>query len=154
VSRITPSFGDVANEMHGATTWGKALTVPGIAFIILLSACFNYTNLSIARSLSRAKEVGIRKTAGAMRYQVFLQYVTEAVIVSLLSLVLSVCILLWMRDSGAFNADWEFIPRLSADMPLLLLLVLFGLLTGVLAGGLPAWVLASFKPAGILRGIT
>ncbi|GAA0532915.1 ABC transporter permease [Chitinophaga japonensis] len=153
VSRITPSFGDVANEMHGATTWGKALAVPGIAFIILLSACFNYTNLSIARSLSRAKEVGIRRTAGAMRYQIFMQYVTEAVIVSLLSLVLSVLILLWMRDSAAFNADWEFVPRLSVDMPLLLALLFFGLFTGVLAGGLPAWVMASFRPAGILRGM-
>jgi len=154
VSRITPSFGDVANEMPGATTWGKALTVPGIAFIILLSACFNYTNLSIARSLSRAKDVGIRKTAGATRYQVFMQYVTEAVLVSLLSLVMSVFILLWMRDSTAFNADWEFIPRFSADMPLLLALLLLGLCTGILAGGLPAWVLASFRPASILRGIT
>jgi putative ABC transport system permease protein len=57
-----------------------------IGFIILLSACFNYTNLSIARSLNRGKEVGIRKVAGAFRYQVFYQFILESVLIAFLSL--------------------------------------------------------------------
>ena len=58
----------------------------GIGLIILVSACFNYTNLSIARSLTRAKEVGIRKVAGATRMQVFGQYIMEAIIISLVAM--------------------------------------------------------------------
>jgi putative ABC transport system permease protein len=153
MSKITPSWDDIGNEIGGGTTWGKALAAPGIAFIILLSACFNYTNLSIARSLSRAKEVGIRKVAGATRFQVFMQYLTEAILVALFSLVLAGLLMVWMRSHTPFNDDWEFIPRLTFDVPLLLAFLLFSLFTGVLAGGLPAWVLAAFRPAGILRGV-
>ena len=75
---------------------------PGIdvSLIILLAACFNYTNLTIARALTRAKEVGVRKIAGAKRHQLFVQYIVESVLLSfcalafawvLLSLYYSVC---------------------------------------------------------------
>ncbi|HEV2354506.1 MAG TPA: ABC transporter permease, partial [Puia sp.] len=57
-----------------------------LCLIVMLSACLNYTNLSIARQMTRAKEVGIRKTAGATRGQIFAQFISEAVVVSLLSM--------------------------------------------------------------------
>src|SRR4030095_8899034 len=60
-----------------------------LCLLIMLSACLNYTNLSVARALTRTKEVGIRKVVGASRRQVFLQFIVEAVIISLLSLILS-----------------------------------------------------------------
>ncbi|MEJ7829505.1 MAG: ABC transporter permease [Segetibacter sp.] len=72
---------------------GKLLAEVLIGFIILLSACFNYTNLSIARSLNRGKEVGIRKVAGAFRYQVFYQFILESVLISFLSLIAAFLIL-------------------------------------------------------------
>ena len=60
-----------------------------LSVIVILSACFNYTNLSIARSLRRSREVGIRKVVGALRMHVLSQFVVEAVVIALLALVLS-----------------------------------------------------------------
>ncbi len=59
----------------------------GLAFVIMLSAAFNYTSLSVARSLMRAKEYGIRKSFGASIGQIIFQILTEAVVLSLISLV-------------------------------------------------------------------
>ncbi len=57
---------------------GKVWAEITVAFVILLSACFNYTNLSVARSLRRGKEVGVRKVSGAMRKQIFAQFIIES----------------------------------------------------------------------------
>jgi ABC-type antimicrobial peptide transport system permease subunit len=60
-----------------------------LSVIVILSACFNYTNLSIARSMRRSKEIGIRKVAGAQKHQVVIQFVVEAVIIAFAALLLS-----------------------------------------------------------------
>src|SRR4051812_5385660 len=81
LSAITPAHQELYNEMSGGS-WTKSYVEIGVAFIILLAASFNYTNLTTARALTRAKEVGIRKVTGAKRSQIFLQYVTEAVVLA------------------------------------------------------------------------
>ena len=65
------------------------LALVGIGLVILVSACFNYTNLTIARALTRSREVGIRKVAGAKRFQIFLQYIVESILVAFLALILA-----------------------------------------------------------------
>nr|MCU0354566.1 ABC transporter permease [Cytophagales bacterium] len=85
---ITPSD-PVGNETHLFIPQTVLWIVVILGLIVMLSACLNYTNLSVARALTRAKEVGIRKVAGATREQVILQFITEAVVFSLFSLVLA-----------------------------------------------------------------
>ena len=63
-----------------------------IAILVILLAGFNYTNLTIAKSLERAREVGMRKVFGSTRLNISVQFILEAVILSVLSLILSVCI--------------------------------------------------------------
>jgi putative ABC transport system permease protein len=124
-----------------------------IGLIILISACFNYTNLSIARSLKRGKEVGIRKVNGASRLQVFIQFIIESVILSLLALGLAVFLLKTIWSDAPFSS--EFLPAgATIDGMLIFWFFLFSLFTGLLAGVLPAWALSSFKPVEVLKNLS
>ena len=142
LSSITPGTDGIYNEIGKGTVWAKVLTIAGVALIILLAACFNYTNLTIARALTRAKEVGIRKVAGATRFQVFTQYIIESVLIALLAFIFS-CIGLMQFD-----------PGLQFDSLLFGLAVVFTLITGIAAGAFPAWILSSFKPVRVLKSIS
>lgn len=142
LSSITPGTDGIYNEIGKGTVWAKVLTIAGVALIILLAACFNYTNLTIARALTRAKEVGIRKVVGATRFQIFAQYIIESVLIALLAFVLS-CIGLMQFD-----------PSLEFDWLLFVFAVAFTLITGIAAGAFPAWILSSFKPIRVLKSIS
>ncbi len=142
LSKITPGTDGIYNEIGRGTVWAKLLTVAGVGLIILLAACFNYTNLTIARALTRAKEVGIRKVAGAKRYQIFLQYIIEAVIIALLALAFA-CLCLA-----------QFKPDLHFNFSLLIPVIVFTIITGAAAGAFPAWILSAFKPVNVLKSIS
>ncbi|QHT70431.1 FtsX-like permease family protein [Rhodocytophaga rosea] len=148
---ITPGFG-LYNELSRGATWNMIFTVIGITFIILLSACFNYTNLSIARSLNRAKEVGIRKVAGAFRYQIFMQFMAESILVSLLALGFAFVFLRLMMDYAPFRH--EIIPDIPISADLLISFLLFSVCAGAIAGALPAWVLSSLEPVRVLKNLS
>ena len=142
ISKITPGTDDMYNEIGKGTVWAKLLTVIGIGAVILLAACFNYTNLTIARALSRAKEVGIRKVSGARRSQIFFQYIVEAVLVALFALFF------------AWVAFTQYKPTEAKDLALVLYFLLFAILSGAMAGSFPAWILSSFKPVNVLKNIS
>ncbi len=136
---------------RGATT-GKVMAEVIIALVILISACFNYTNLSIARALKRAKEVGIRKVAGAFRMHIFLQFVTESLLIAILSFGLSYFMFGLMKSYAPFSA--ELIPTdVKIDGQLIGWFMLFSVFTGLLAGVIPAWILSSFKPVQVLKSL-
>lgn len=131
----------------------KVLFTIVIGFIILLSACFNYTNLSLARALKRGKEVGVRKVAGAFRLQIFYQFIIESVLIALLSLGVALLFFKIMEDYAPFGR--ELIPQgATFDFSLLGWFFLFALFTGLLAGALPAWALSSFKPVEVLKNLS
>ena len=122
-----------------------------IALFILVIAGINFVNLSTARSTARAKEVGMRKTLGAMRKKLIGQFLGESVVYSLLALVLAVGLVLLARPW--FNAVAG--RRIGLDVlrtPWLVPAFLgLALVVGVLAGGYPAFYLSSFHPARILK---
>ncbi len=121
------------------------------AIAIVLLAGFNYTNLTLARSLSRAKEVGIRKVAGAFRYQLVWQFITEAIVIALLALLLGVAFLNIIKNSLHINwIDWEVDNRYL----LWIVYFVFTLFTGFAAGIFPAWILSAFQPVKVLKGIS
>jgi len=123
-----------------------------LGLVVLFSACFNYVNLSFARSLTRSKEIGVRKTMGAARFQVFIQFIVESILISLISLVLAIGML---QILSTFFLDlWinQFlILDLTPDFVLFLLFLGFSILVGCLAGLLPASFLSSFTPIKTLR---
>jgi len=123
-----------------------------IALIILLIAWINYINLSTARSVERAKEVGLRKVIGAGFWTLVRQFLLESFIINLLAVVLSLLIVeitfpYWTELAGVpiSISLWK-----STDITMLLLVLVF--VNPIAAGIYPAFVLSSYSPASILRG--
>ena len=144
---------DLAYSIGNTGSRGKMLAEVGISFILLLSACFNYTNLSLARSLKRGKEVGVRKVAGAFRFQIFYQFIIESIFIALLSLGVALLLFKIIIDYLPFAG--ELIPQDPVyDISLFSWFIGFSLFTGLLAGALPAWALSSFKPVEVLKNLS
>ncbi len=155
IDKITPGSNYLYNEIGNGTSWGKIYFEAGLALLILLAACFNYTNLTIARAFTRAKEVGIRKIVGAKRFQIFTQYVIESVLLTLIALGFAWLILSFVVRYAPFNDDYEFIPSsFRYNIPLFCWSVGFALFTGILAGSAPAWILSSFRPLRVLKNMS
>ncbi len=139
---------DVAER--GNITYVRALTT--IALFILLIACFNFVNLATAKSLQRAREVGVRKAVGAGKNQLIIHFIGETVFLAMISIFLSAgfaaLILPWLNDFTG-----KQIPvSLFAKPVVISLLILLAFVVGVLAGFYPALVLSSFKPVNVLKG--
>lgn len=125
-----------------------------LAGVVLLMSVFNFTNLTIARSLSRAREIGIRKVVGAKRHQVFFQFIGEAVIFSLIALSLSYVLLQFLKDGFLqLSLNEDFFLDLNEDFSLYAIFVVFAIGVGMLAGLLPAAYLSAFKPSRVLKDI-
>ena len=135
---------------RGNITYVNALTIIGI--FILLIACFNFINLATAKSLQRAKEVGVRKSIGAGRKQLMLQFIGETVLLSfisvLIAVILSIILLPWLNDFTGKNISLA----LFMSPVVLLLFVALIFIVGIIAGFYPALVLSGFKPVKVLKG--
>ncbi len=123
-----------------------------LALLVMITAGFNYTNLSIARSLTRAKEVGVRKVSGAFRHHLFVQFVGESVLLSLLSLGAGI-ILFQVVKVGFVNlwANQYMEFELGEHLSLYLYFLVFGLVVGILAGLYPALYMSHYTPLKVLR---
>ncbi len=123
-----------------------------IACLILVIACFNFMNLSTARATERAKEVGIRKVIGAIKWQLTLQFLCEALLMSLLAF--SLALLASELVIPFFNqlAGKQIVNSIFHNINHLAVFCLFSILVGLLAGFYPAYVLSNFKPVSILKG--
>lgn len=121
-----------------------------IAVLILLVACINFVTLSIGRSMKRAREVGIRKVVGAERKQLIFQFIGEAVIVTMIALLVGV--VLSALGLPVFNnfAGKQLVLAFNAFT--ISLIVSLVTIIGLMAGSYPAFVLSGFKPIAILKG--
>lgn len=123
-----------------------------IAILILIIACINFMNLATARSTTRAREVGLRKVVGSHRSYLITQFLTESVFLSIISLAIGVILvyLLLPYYNNLIRLDLKFdILNNYYTIPLLILLAIF---VGLLAGGYPAFILASFNPVTVMKG--
>jgi putative ABC transport system permease protein len=121
------------------------------AALILLPACFNYTNLSIARAMRRAKEIGLRKTMGGARNQIFLQFITETVVITLISLVGSLLIFVLVRSEFQSSLVAGSSLDLSLTWRMAAMFLCFALITGIAAGLFPALYFARLNPIQALK---
>lgn len=142
-----------SNFENGQITGGKIENVRifgFIAFFILLIACINFMNLASAASLKRAKEIGIRKVLGAKKGGLVYQFLGEAVLLSLISTFLALLLLVLVLP--AFNQLVEKDLNLF-DLSGFIWLGILGitLITGLISGSYPAFMLSSFNVIGIFR---
>ncbi len=152
---ITPASGELpANEI--------GLTMPvfmiwiflAVSMLIILLAGFNYTNLTIAQSLTRAKEVGIRKVFGSTRIQVSMQFILEAVILSLLALIVAIGIVeLIIPAIKGIDPGVEQVFNIDINIKIYFVFLLFSIGVGLLAGIFPSLYLSAFRPVKVLKGV-
>lgn len=123
-----------------------------IGIFILLIACINFVNLSTARSMERAREVGVRKAIGAFQQGLIYQFLTEAILMSLIAVITGVLLTLILLPfmSEVSGKHINYTALFSSGMISSLIALPF--LLGLLAGSYPAWVLASFRPIEVLKG--
>ncbi|MXV52650.1 FtsX-like permease family protein [Pedobacter sp. HMF7647] len=122
-----------------------------IACIVLAIACINFMNLSTARSADRAREVGVRKSIGAFRLQLVVQFLGETIILSLIGLVLAVGLVALVLPY--INQLSERSLKLSLNDPSFILIALSGaVVVGVFSGIYPSLFLSAVKPAKVLKG--
>ncbi|HMR56468.1 MAG TPA: ABC transporter permease [Cyclobacteriaceae bacterium] len=149
--RITP--GPLTNNPVGPILpWFFIYFLGGLALVILLTSCFNFTNLSIARSLTRAREIGVRKVTGAARWQIFTQFLSESVVVSFVALFLGFVLLILLKPVILqLNFAQLFHWDLESSWLVVVTFVVFAVVVGVLAGFFPAVVLSGFQPIKVLK---
>ena len=150
-------YSDKTGEMKPTGNIQTVYLLLIIGGLVIIIAWVNYVNLATARAAQRAKEVGVRKVAGARRGQLVLQFLSEALVLNLLALLASWLIIFlslpfFRQLTGkplSLNFWWEGLP--SAFLFYCILAIVF-LVSTLLSGFYPAWVLSSFKPLKTLRG--
>jgi len=153
LSDITPGPVLTNNMGHGMQI-SVLIFFAILAGIVMLMACFNYTNMTIALSLARAKEIGIRKINGASRWQVFLQFVGESVVFALIALIFSYLLLQVVRPVFLLLNFSSLDSIHLFEAPAVFgWFFLFALFVGINAGILPSFYLSAFNPLRVLMGV-
>ncbi len=143
---------NLANQPGPNLNWITVWVLGGLTFVVMLSACFNYTNLSIARSLRRAREVSMRKVMGALRSQVLGQFTFESVLIALLSLVFSFLLFLVLRvEFLALSPFLSEVVSLDLSPALIGCFIALAVGVGVVAGLLPALFYARIQAIQVLK---
>ena len=145
-------YSDKLGDLGANSDIKYVLIFTAIALFILILACINFMNLSTARSAGRAKEVGVRKVMGAYKSHLRGQFLLEAFIITLISIVIGyiACFLVLDQFNGLANKSLKFSSLLSPTFVLIMIIVLS--VVGFLAGSYPAFFLARFRPVEVLKG--
>lgn len=123
-----------------------------VALIVLLLACVNYMNLAVARSIKRAREVGLRKVVGAIRSQLIGQFLGESVLIAFLSLLLAVALTHLLLPVFGRLMERPIELDFFANKLLLPGLLLLVILVGLFSGSYPAIIMSSLRPIQVLKG--
>jgi len=123
-----------------------------VAFFILFIACINFMNLSTALSSKRAKEVGLRKTVGARRVQIIIQFLSESILLSFISLFIAIVLAILLLPLFNEVASKSISINL-VSVKIVVTLLATAVLVGLLSGSYPALFLSSFNPVNVLKGV-
>ena len=146
---------DMYNTIGSVMLRSNIWMVGVLSIIVILSACFNYTNLSIARSLRRSREVGIRKVVGAQKSHVAGQFIVEAVIIALCALVFSFILFVIFKPYFlSLNHEYGQMLLLDISPKLILYFVAFSVAVGIAAGLVPAIFFARVNAIRVLKNIS
>jgi len=144
---------DILHEMRASSDVSLVYIFTAVAILILIIACINFINLSTAKSAKRSLEVGVRKVFGANIGSLFRQFISESVLIVIISFILA--IILFNIALPGFNelSGNNFSASVLFESKSLLFLLIVIVFVGFLAGSYPALFLARFKPITVLKGI-
>lgn len=145
---ITPGNKDIKNNLNAGSDWESIKTQLMIILALTLLSAFNYISLALARAFSRAQEIGIRKTVGAKRGEIIGQFLIESILVALFALLVTVpCVIILIQ----YIPDPDINVAFSLDLTFILGLLTYAVITGVVAGAFPSYLLSAFQPIQMLR---
>lgn len=123
-----------------------------VAAFMLLIACINYMNLATARSVNRAKEVGVRKVMGSQRRQLIAQFIAESVVIALIAMVISLVLIYVLLPTFNSLANKSLPFSYIFQGPIILSLLAIVIFVGIVGGSYPAFYLSGFSPINVLKG--
>jgi len=145
-------YSEVSGDLRTGGSLNQIYTLSSIAIFILLIACINFINLSTARSIKRAKEVGLRKVAGATKGKIITQFLSESFLLSFVSLLIALIIIEIIQPlfNSLVYADLNLYDQ--SNITILFGLLIITLFTGFAGGSFPAFYISGFQPVAILKG--
>ncbi|MFC1493317.1 ABC transporter permease [candidate division KSB1 bacterium] len=148
---------NLGNATPGTKSSIDVFFIPFLAAMIVFLVCFNYIILSIARSLKRSKEIGLRKTVGSKRYQIIVLFLCEASMITFLALITACIFVLWLVPvfnglDVIENTQQQINLEMMKDPGIYIDFILIALAVSILAGLYPALYLSSIKPINVLQG--
>lgn len=129
----------------------KIYFILGVSIVLLLVVCINFMNLSTARFMLRAKEVGLRKTLGASRFQLVYQFLGESIILTALALPLAIIFFEIIKPVFINLLGGNLELSLFKNPEMLIIILAGSILFGILSGSYPAFYLSRFKPSSVFR---
>jgi putative ABC transport system permease protein len=141
-------YSDAEDQMSATGNIQYVYILSVIGIFVLVIACINFTNLSTARAASRAREVGMRKVLGSQQSQLVVQFLAESVFLASVSMLAALSIV--YTSLPAFNATLG--SNLVLDGQIVSSIVIVALLTGLLSGAYPAFILSKYRPITVLKG--
>ncbi len=123
-----------------------------VAVFIIIIACINYINLATARSIERSKEIGVRKVVGAIRGQLIGQFLSESIIVSLISFFISIGLVDLLLPSFNEIIGSDLLIEAGSFWPIVLVLFTLSIVIGLASGSYPALYLSKLRPSETLKG--
>ena len=145
----------LSNELGTYLQRVFVLFLAGLALVVIISASFNYTSLSIARSLLRAKEVGVRKIMGAKKHQIIWQFLIEAIVIAVISALVAFALFQFMLPGFSGMKLMSMLKiKPEQNFTVYLWFFLFALFTGIISGLLPALFISAFNPIKVIKGVS
>ncbi len=123
-----------------------------IGLFLIITACVNFINLATAQALKRSREVGVRKVLGGMKSQVFWQFISETVLITLLAMLVAITLAYTLLPFVNNLFQTEIPGSTFINLNLILFVVILGIVVAFLAGSYPGLVLARFQPVHALKG--
>ncbi len=143
---------ELSDSIHTPSSHVYVIGYSLIAFFILLLACFNFINLSTARSGKRAREVGVRKVFGASRKNLVFQFLSESFLFALIAIVIALTLvellLPYFNNLAERSIDFD----LFSNIPIMFCLIAILFTVGIVSGSFPAFYLSAFVPIDVLKG--
>lgn len=144
-------FSKMENEIEPGSSMTHIIILSSISLFILLLACINFVNLTTARAVKRAREIGVRKTFGASRQQLIRQFLGESIIISILALGVAFVLVELMQPVFTRLIGSGLIYHSFYNLNFFAVIFLATVVIGFLAGLYPAFVLTNFKPLQVLK---
>ncbi|MGW8316313.1 MAG: ABC transporter permease, partial [Bacteroidales bacterium] len=147
-------YSDNANEPQPTGSIQYVIIFSIVAFFLILIATLNYINLATARSARRAREISLRKVSGSGRRLLIFQFLTESVLLTVISLILSIVLLVLLLPQLNLLSGKDFALDVLGRPVMILSMVGIVVLVGILGGTYPAFYLSGFAPVTVMKGVS